>query len=196
MKTPDLSNYAFIDGIAHPVEKGDTILRFVDRHERDCCLGPTHEEVITDLVRREIQSYRQMPIKAALSAFSLGAGASVGPEDPSVQIGANLGSMVGQWRPSGKVSITGEVMPSRLRTVTTPPQATVAVPPQTLPPQQTPYLVPPDPVINTPPQASVAGQVEAERRIAGGIARQYEDLLIRSLAREIEAELAARLGPR
>ncbi len=41
--------------------------------------------------------YRRMPIKAALSSFSLGAGASVGPEDPSVQIGANLGSMLGQW---------------------------------------------------------------------------------------------------
>ncbi len=41
--------------------------------------------------------YRRMPIKALLSSFSLGAGASVGPEDPSVQIGANLGSMFGQW---------------------------------------------------------------------------------------------------
>jgi CIC family chloride channel protein len=41
--------------------------------------------------------YRQMPIKAVLSAFSLGAGASIGPEDPSVQVGASLGSMFGQW---------------------------------------------------------------------------------------------------
>ncbi|MEP7287117.1 MAG: chloride channel protein [Chloroflexota bacterium] len=41
--------------------------------------------------------YRRMPIKVALASFSLGAGASVGPEDPSVQIGASLGSMVGQW---------------------------------------------------------------------------------------------------
>jgi CIC family chloride channel protein len=40
--------------------------------------------------------YRRMPIKAALASFSLGAGASVGPEDPSVQIGASLGSMLGQ----------------------------------------------------------------------------------------------------
>ncbi len=40
--------------------------------------------------------YRRMPIKAALAAFSIGAGASVGPEDPSVQIGANLGSLLGQ----------------------------------------------------------------------------------------------------
>lgn len=41
---------------------GPELLRFRDRHNRDACLGPTHEEVITDLVRREIQSYKQMPI--------------------------------------------------------------------------------------------------------------------------------------
>ncbi|MCC6906252.1 MAG: chloride channel protein, partial [Anaerolineae bacterium] len=41
--------------------------------------------------------YQQAPIKALLSAISLGAGASVGPEDPSVQIGANLGSFLGQY---------------------------------------------------------------------------------------------------
>ncbi|HVU09775.1 MAG TPA: chloride channel protein [Phototrophicaceae bacterium] len=40
--------------------------------------------------------YNRMPIKALASALSLGAGASVGPEDPSVQIGANLGSFFGQ----------------------------------------------------------------------------------------------------
>ncbi len=40
--------------------------------------------------------YRRMPIKATLASFSIGAGASVGPEDPSVQIGANLGSLLGQ----------------------------------------------------------------------------------------------------
>jgi CIC family chloride channel protein len=39
----------------------------------------------------------RMPIKAALASFSIGAGASVGPEDPSVQVGANLGSFFGQW---------------------------------------------------------------------------------------------------
>jgi len=39
----------------------------------------------------------RMPIKATLASFSIGAGASVGPEDPSVQIGANLGSFFGQW---------------------------------------------------------------------------------------------------
>jgi prolyl-tRNA synthetase len=41
---------------------GRELLRFVDRHERDCCLGPTHEEVVTDIVRREIRSYRQLPV--------------------------------------------------------------------------------------------------------------------------------------
>jgi len=41
---------------------GDELQRFKDRHQRDFCLGPTHEEVITDLVRNEITSYRQLPI--------------------------------------------------------------------------------------------------------------------------------------
>ncbi|MCB0106218.1 MAG: chloride channel protein, partial [Caldilineaceae bacterium] len=41
--------------------------------------------------------YRRIPAKTAAAALSIGAGASVGPEDPSVQIGANLGSMFGQW---------------------------------------------------------------------------------------------------
>jgi len=41
---------------------GRELLRFKDRHDRDACFGPTHEEVITDLVRKEIHSYKQMPI--------------------------------------------------------------------------------------------------------------------------------------
>lgn len=41
---------------------GKELLRFRDRKEAEFCLGPTHEEVITDMVRREIKSYRQMPI--------------------------------------------------------------------------------------------------------------------------------------
>ncbi|MGM0665240.1 MAG: proline--tRNA ligase [Thermodesulfobacteriota bacterium] len=41
---------------------GRELLRFKDRHDRDACLGPTHEEVITDLVRREIRSYRRLPL--------------------------------------------------------------------------------------------------------------------------------------
>ena len=41
---------------------GDEMLRMQDRHERDFCLGPTHEEVITDIFRREVQSYKQLPV--------------------------------------------------------------------------------------------------------------------------------------
>jgi len=41
---------------------GPELLRFQDRHKRESCLGPTHEEVITDLARREIHSYKQLPI--------------------------------------------------------------------------------------------------------------------------------------
>ncbi len=40
---------------------GPELLRLTDRHNREFCFGPTHEEVITDLVRREIQSYKQLP---------------------------------------------------------------------------------------------------------------------------------------
>ncbi|MFO1323202.1 MAG: proline--tRNA ligase [Burkholderiales bacterium] len=41
---------------------GPNMLRLKDRHERDFVVGPTHEEVITDIVRREIRSYRQLPV--------------------------------------------------------------------------------------------------------------------------------------
>jgi prolyl-tRNA synthetase len=41
---------------------GKELLRFHDRKDNEFCLGPTHEEVITDLVRREVRSYRQMPV--------------------------------------------------------------------------------------------------------------------------------------
>jgi prolyl-tRNA synthetase len=40
---------------------GPELLRIKDRHERDFCLGPTHEEVITDIARNELKSYRQLP---------------------------------------------------------------------------------------------------------------------------------------
>ncbi|UQB43027.1 proline--tRNA ligase [Thiomicrospira microaerophila] len=40
---------------------GAELLRMQDRHQRDFCLGPTHEEVITDMVRKEIRSYKQLP---------------------------------------------------------------------------------------------------------------------------------------
>src|SRR5512134_2252385 len=41
---------------------GPQMLKIKDRHERDFCFGPTHEEVVTDLARREIKSYRQLPV--------------------------------------------------------------------------------------------------------------------------------------
>ena len=41
---------------------GPELLRLKDRHDRDFCVGPTHEEVITDLARNEITSYKQLPI--------------------------------------------------------------------------------------------------------------------------------------
>ena len=41
---------------------GPELLRLKDRHERDFCVGPTHEEVITDIARREVRSYKQLPI--------------------------------------------------------------------------------------------------------------------------------------
>src|SRR5258706_7410455 len=42
---------------------GPELLRLKDRHERDFCVGPTHEEVITDLARRAIRNYRQLPVQ-------------------------------------------------------------------------------------------------------------------------------------
>ena len=41
---------------------GPQMLKIKDRHQRDFCFGPTHEEVITDIARREIKSYRQLPL--------------------------------------------------------------------------------------------------------------------------------------
>jgi prolyl-tRNA synthetase len=41
---------------------GPQMLKIKDRHERDFCFGPTHEEVVTDIARREIRSYRQLPV--------------------------------------------------------------------------------------------------------------------------------------
>ncbi|MFM0326277.1 proline--tRNA ligase [Caballeronia glebae] len=41
---------------------GPELLRFKDRHERDFVMGPTHEEVVTDIARRDIKSYRQLPV--------------------------------------------------------------------------------------------------------------------------------------
>lgn len=41
---------------------GPELLRFHDRHQREFCYGPTHEEVITDIARRELRSYKQLPV--------------------------------------------------------------------------------------------------------------------------------------
>ena len=41
---------------------GPELLRFTDRHNREFCFGPTHEEIITELARNELQSYRQLPV--------------------------------------------------------------------------------------------------------------------------------------
>ncbi|MHB8126477.1 MAG: proline--tRNA ligase [Desulfitobacteriaceae bacterium] len=41
---------------------GDEMFRLKDRHEREFCLGPTHEEIVTDLVRGEVRSYKQLPL--------------------------------------------------------------------------------------------------------------------------------------
>ena len=43
-------------------EYGPELLRIKDRHQRDFCFGPTHEEVVSDVVRREVKSYRQLPL--------------------------------------------------------------------------------------------------------------------------------------
>ena len=41
---------------------GKELLRFADRNNRELCLAPTHEEVVTDLVRREVRSYKELPL--------------------------------------------------------------------------------------------------------------------------------------
>ena len=41
---------------------GPELLRFNDRHEREFCLGPTHEEIITDLIRNNVKSYKELPL--------------------------------------------------------------------------------------------------------------------------------------
>ncbi|OGO92426.1 MAG: proline--tRNA ligase [Coxiella sp. RIFCSPHIGHO2_12_FULL_42_15] len=41
---------------------GAELLRFTDRHHREFCYGPTHEEVVTDVARRELKSYKQLPV--------------------------------------------------------------------------------------------------------------------------------------
>ena len=43
-------------------EYGSLLLRMQDRHERDYCFGPTHEEVVTDIARKELRSHKQLPV--------------------------------------------------------------------------------------------------------------------------------------
>ena len=50
-------------------EYGPELLRLQDRHQRDFCLGPTHEEVITDILRDEIKSYKQLPVNFYQSMY-------------------------------------------------------------------------------------------------------------------------------
>jgi len=54
---------------------GKELLRFRDRHEREFCIGPTHEEVIVHLVRGEVRSWRQLPLNLK-SFFASGTGTS------------------------------------------------------------------------------------------------------------------------
>ena len=49
-------------GVGRWEQYGPELLRLKDRHEREFCVGPTHEEVITDLARNELNSYKQLPI--------------------------------------------------------------------------------------------------------------------------------------
>jgi prolyl-tRNA synthetase len=51
-----------VAGVGALGEYGKELLRIKDRHERDFCFGPTHEEVVTDIVRRDVRSYRQLPV--------------------------------------------------------------------------------------------------------------------------------------
>lgn len=44
---------------------GPELIRLKDRHDREFALGPTHEEVVTSLVKNEINSYRRLPVKKA-----------------------------------------------------------------------------------------------------------------------------------
>ena len=44
---------------------GPELARFADRHGREFCLGPTHEEIVTSLVRNEVRSYRELPMRLA-----------------------------------------------------------------------------------------------------------------------------------
>lgn len=58
---PVLTNREIWDETKRWDNFGEEMFKFKDRNKRDICLAPTHEEIITDLARREIQSYRELP---------------------------------------------------------------------------------------------------------------------------------------
>lgn len=58
---PALTNREIWDETKRWDDFGEEMFKFKDRNKRDICLAPTHEEIITDMARREIQSYRELP---------------------------------------------------------------------------------------------------------------------------------------
>ena len=59
---PSLQPVSLWQKTARVDQYGAELIRFQDRHKRDFCLGPTHEEIITSLVANDIKSYKQLPI--------------------------------------------------------------------------------------------------------------------------------------
>ena len=62
MVMPAIQPAEFWEESGRWAQYGPELLRMKDRHEREFCFGPTHEEIITDIVRRSIKSYRQLPV--------------------------------------------------------------------------------------------------------------------------------------
>lgn len=79
------------------------LMRFMCGHEKIEGTGRVIQSIRVDGGRLR---YKYLPAKTLAAVLSIGAGASVGPEDPSVQIGANLGSMIGQWTRLSEERIT------------------------------------------------------------------------------------------
>jgi len=72
------------------------IVRWLDRWQPSEAIVLGGAALVVGLASGRLR-YQRIPAKAVASALSIGSGASVEPEDPSVQMGANLGSMFGQW---------------------------------------------------------------------------------------------------
>ncbi len=62
MLMPALAPTELLKETGRAEDYGDLLFRFEDRHGRDCYLGPTHEEVITDMMRQAVSSYKQLPL--------------------------------------------------------------------------------------------------------------------------------------